>query len=157
MKKYSLVALLLALCLCAGLLSGCGSQAAASAAAPEAAASGEAATEAAGETAEAPADAPADNAAEEADSALEEEPVEEIPEWEYEPIEYPIADGNVTLDYWITWELSPNTIYDDISEHICLKELADATGVNLNVLAQSQAAGDTNTNLMLASGETRPA
>ena len=117
MKKYSLVALLLALCLCAGLLSGCGSQAAASAAAPEAAASGEAASEAAGETAEAPADA----AAEEDDSALEEEPVEEIPEWEYEPIEYPIADGNVTLDYWITWELSPNTIYDDISEHICLK------------------------------------
>ena len=153
MKKYSLVALLLALCLCAGLLSGCGSQAAASAAAPETAASEEAATEAAGETAEAPADAPADNAAEEADSALEEEPVEEIPEWEYEPIEYPIADGNVTLDYWITWELSPNTIYDDISEHICLKELADATGVNLNVLAQSQAAGDTNTNLMLASGD----
>ena len=151
MKKISLLALLIVLCLCMGLLSGCGSQAASSAPASETEASAEAA--ASGETgqeAEATVAAPA----EETGSTLEEEPVEEeTPEWVYEPIEYPIADGNTTLDYWVVYELSPDTKYSDISEHVVIQMLLDATGVKLNVLAQSQAAGQTNTELMIASGD----
>ena len=150
MKKNSLLALLLALCICLGLLAGCGSQAASAGPASEADSSAEAAApETAGETAETEIAAPE----EEIDSALDAEPEEEVPEWEYEPIEYPIADGDVTLDYWIVWELSPDTKYSDISEHVVLQNLLDATGVKLNVLAQSQAAGSTNTDLMIASGD----
>ena len=152
MKKNSLIALLLALCLMLGILSGCGSQAAGSAAAD----SGDsAAVESAADTEEAE-EAPAADVeeapAEEAEEASDVEEEAE-PEWEYEPISYPIADGNVTLDYWIVWELSPDTKYSDISEHVVLQELLDATGVKLNVLAQSQAAGSTNTDLMIASGD----
>ena len=81
------------------------------------------------------------------------EPADGEEGWSYTPISYPLADTPATLDYWITWELSADTMYNDVSEHIALKELEEATGVHLNLLAQSQAAGQTNTNLMIASGE----
>ena len=70
-----------------------------------------------------------------------EEPADGEDGWAYTPISYPLADTPATLDYWIIWELSPTTRYSDVSEHIALKELEDATGVHLNLLAQSQAAG----------------
>ena len=53
------------------------------------------------------------------------------PEWEYTPISYPIADGDVTLDYWIIWELSADTKYSDINEHVVIQELLDATGAHV--------------------------
>lgn len=137
---------LLALVLCLGLLAGCGSDKdAASTAASEAtkteASAAAPVEETTPETSEA---APAE------DASLVEEPVEEG--WEYHAISYPLAEGS-TLDYWLIWELSPDTMYSDISEHVQLKILKEATGVDINILAQSQAAGQTNTDLMIASGD----
>lgn len=148
MKK--LFALLLSAAMALGLLAGCGStaeNAASSAPAPEAAPT--AAQEPAPAPSEAPAEAPAEVPAEE--PSVAEEVAE--PGWVYEPISYPLTEEPVTMDYWLIWELSPDTKYSDVSEHICLKELAEATGIQLNLLAQSQAAGQTNTNLMIASGD----
>lgn len=144
-----LLPLLLSLTMIASVFAGCGSSSASSAPADSAASSAAAPapTEAA---------APADEAAS-ADSAAEstsmEEPADGEDGWAYTPISYPLADTPATLDYWITWELSADTMYNDVSEHIAFKELEEATGVHLNVLAQSQAAGQTNTNLMIASGD----
>ncbi len=150
MKRNVTLARLLAMMLILGLLAGCGSTAASSAAsvaeAPASETSEASVAEAPVEEVEAPAE-PEASVAEEA--AVEEEV---IPEWEYAPISYPIADGEV-LDYWLIWELSPDTIYSDISEHVQLAMLQEATGISLNVLAQSQAAGQTNTDLMIASGD----
>ena len=144
-----LLPLLLSLTMIASVFAGCGSQSASSAPADSAASSAAAPapTEAA-----APAEdtAPADSAAE---PASMEEPADGEDGWAYTPISYPLADTPATLDYWITWELSADTMYNDVSEHIAFKELEEATGVHLNVLAQSQAAGQTNTNLMIASGD----
>ena len=144
-----LLTLLLSLTMIASVFAGCGSQSASSAPADNAAssASAPAPTEAA-----APAEdtVPADSAAE---PASMEEPADGEDGWAYTPISYPLADTPATLDYWITWELSADTMYNDVSEHIAFKELEEATGVHLNVLAQSQAAGQTNTNLMIASGD----
>ncbi len=144
-----LLTLLLSLTMIASVFAGCGSQSASSAPADNAASSAAAPapTEAA-----APAEAaePADSAAE---PASMEEPADGEDGWAYTPISYPLADTPATLDYWITWELSADTMYNDVSEHIAFKELEEATGVHLNVLAQSQAAGQTNTNLMIASGD----
>lgn len=144
-----LLTLLLSLTMIASVFAGCGSQSASSAPADSAASSAAAPapTEAA-----APAEdtAPADSAAE---PASMEEPADGEDGWAYTPISYPLADTPATLDYWITWELSADTMYNDVSEHIAFKELEEATGVHLNVLAQSQAAGQTNTNLMIASGD----
>jgi putative aldouronate transport system substrate-binding protein len=81
----------------------------------------------------------------------EEEEVDDS--WEYTPISYPLVTTPVTMDYWMIWELSSDTIYNDISEHVVLKELAEATGIQLNLLAQSQASGQTTTNLMIVSGD----
>ncbi len=140
---------LLSLTMIASVFAGCGSQPASSASADSAAssASAPAPTEAA---------APAEDTAP-ADSAVEPASTEETADtedgWTYTPISYPLADTPATLDYWITWELSADTMYNDVSEHIAFKELEEATGVHLNVLAQSQAAGQTNTNLMIASGD----
>ena len=140
---------LLSLTMIASVFAGCGSQSASSAPADNAAssASAPAPTEAA---------APAEDTAP-ADSAVEPASTEETADtedgWTYTPISYPLADTPATLDYWITWELSADTMYNDVSEHIAFKELEEATGVHLNVLAQSQAAGQTNTNLMIASGD----
>lgn len=141
MKK--MFARLLALALVLGLLAGCGTAAASSA--PEAVSES---------TAAAPVEQPKEEAPD--TSTLEDSTVEALPEetgWVYEPLSYPLTDTPVTMDYWLTWELSADTMYSDVSEHISLKELADATGIQLNLLAQSQAAGQTNTNLMLASGD----
>lgn len=144
-----LLPLLLSLTMIASVFAGCGSPSASSAPADSAASS--AAAPAPTEPA-APADASAsfDSAAE---PASMEEPADGEDGWAYTPISYPLADTPATLDYWIIWELSPTTRYSDVSEHIALKELEDATGVHLNLLAQSQAAGQTNTNLMIASGD----
>lgn len=143
-----LLPLLLSLAMIASVFAGCGSPSASSAPADSVASS--AAAPAPTEPA-APADESAsfDSAAE---SASMEEPADGEDGWAYTPISYPLADTPATLDYWIIWELSPTTRYSDVSEHIALKELEDATGVHLNLLAQSQAAGQTNTNLMIASG-----
>lgn len=140
-------ACLLAVALVLGLMAGCGAPAeSAASAAPEAAAPQSSVEAPAPEATAAPAEPQAST---EEVSALE----EAEPGWEYTPISYPLTEEPVTLDYWIIWELSPDTKYNDVSEHICLKELADATGIQLNLLAQSQAAGQTNTNLMIASGD----
>ena len=144
-----LLTLLLSLTMIASVFAGCGSSSASSAPADSAASSAAAPapTEAA-----APAEdtEPADSAAE---PASMEEPADGEDGWAYTPISYPLADTPATLDYWIIWELSADTMYNDVSEHIAFKELEEATGVHLNVLAQSQAAGQTNTNLMIASGD----
>ena len=144
-----LLPLLLSLAMIASVFAGCGSPSASSAPADSGASS--AAAPAPTEPA-APADASAsvDSAAA---SASMEEPADGEDGWAYTPISYPLADTPATLDYWITWELSADTMYNDVSEHIALKELEEATGVHLNLLAQSQAAGQTNTNLMIASGD----
>ena len=144
-----LLTLLLSLTMIASVFAGCSSQSASSAPADNAAssASAPAPTE---EAAPAEDTAPADSAAEPAST---EETADAEDGWTYTPISYPLADTPATLDYWIIWELSPSTKYSDVSEHIALKELEDATGVHLNLLAQSQAAGQTNTNLMIASGD----
>lgn len=141
------VALVLALCLCFGMLSGCGSTAKP---ASDAAQTDEA--NAAEDTAEeaAPA-APAADETEAEASAVEEEVVE--PGWEYTPISYPLTEDEVSLDYWIIWELSNDTIYNDVNEHVVIQQLLDATGVRLNIKAQPQATGQTNTDLMIASGD----
>ena len=144
-----LLPLLLSLAMIASVFAGCGSPSASSAPADSAASSAAAPapTEAAAPAVDTE---PADSAAE---SASMEEPADGEDGWAYTPISYPLADTPATLDYWIIWELSPTTRYSDVSEHIALKELEDATGVHLNLLAQSQAAGQTNTNLMIASGD----
>lgn len=144
MKKT--IALILALVLCLGMLAGCGGETANSAAPEE---STQTETSAAAPETEPAVEESVAAPAEEV-SVVEEEPVEEG--WQYHAISYPLAEGS-TLDYWLIWELSPDTMYNDISEHVQLQILKEATGVDLNVLAQSQAAGQTNTDLMIASGD----
>lgn len=145
-----LFAILLSTALLLSLIAGCGSSAQSAASAPTPA------PEEAQSAPETPEPAPAEATEEPEEVSVQEastlEETEE-PGWVYEPISYPLTETPVTLDYWIIWELSPDTRYSDISEHICLKELAEATGIQLNLLAQSQAAGQTNTNLMIASGD----
>lgn len=150
MKKFLSLLLSLTMMLCA--FSGCGNNAASSAAPGSDSTPADAPSETTAEAtpAAAPADAEADSAAEPDSMA---EPADGEEGWSYTPISYPLADTPATLDYWITWELSADTMYNDVSEHIALKELEEATGVHLNLLAQSQAAGQTNTNLMIASGD----
>ncbi len=144
-----LLTMLLSLTMILSAFAGCGSKTESStpAATTDSSAAAPAPTEAA---------APADDATPDI-SAAEPASMEETEEvedgWTYTPISYPLADTPATLDYWITWELSADTMYNDVSEHISLKELEEATGVHLNLLAQSQAAGQTNTNLMIASGD----
>ena len=145
-----LVTTLLSLTMILSAFAGCGSKTESSAPAPDAASSA-AAPAPTEEAAPAPETSAADASAAEPDSMAEPEDSEDG--WSYTPISYPLADTPATLDYWITWELSADTKYNDVSEHIALKELEDATGVHLNLLAQSQAAGQTNTNLMIASGD----
>lgn len=143
MKKNRYFALILALALCLSLLAGCGDTAAETSKTepqPEQ-------TTAQAEVSEVPAAEPETSAQEPASD------MEGDPAWAYTPIVYPLVDDEVTLDYWIIWELSADTMYSDINEHVVLDELAEATGVRLNVLAQSQAAGQTNTDLMIASGD----
>lgn len=137
---------LMALILVLGLLAGCGSG-------TDVASKAESSAPAAADVStEAPADVPAEAETSTPEtSVLEDTP--EVEGWVYEPLSYPLTPTPVTMDYWLTWELSADTVYSDVSEHICLQELADATGIQLNLLAQSQAAGQTNTNLMLASGD----
>ncbi len=152
MKKNRYFALILVLALCIGLLAGCGSQTAESSKTEESTEAQVSTQEsAAEETAETEQAAEPEEATEPAEASAEEEPAE--PEWEYTPISYPLVEDEVTLDYWIIWELSADTMYSDINEHIVIQELADATGVRLNIKAQSQAAGQTNTDLMIASGD----
>ena len=150
MKKFLSLLLSLTMMLCA--FSGCGNNAASSAAPGSDSTPSDAPSETTAEAtpAAAPADAEADSAAEPDSMA---EPADGEEGWSYTPISYPLADTPATLDYWITWELSADTMYNDVSEHIALKELEEATGVHLNLLAQSQAAGQTNTNPMIASGD----
>ena len=151
MKRNCYFALFLVLSLCLSLLAGCGGEtSSASTAAPEQASA----------ISESVPTAEATQAPEE-DSVSDASVVEESgstletggPEWEYTPISYPLTEEETTLDYWVIWELSPDTMYSDISEHVVIQELAEATGVRLNILAQSQAAGQTNTDLMIASGD----
>lgn len=141
-------ALLLALAMMLAAFSGCGNSSSSSA--EDTKASAETSTAAVQETKE---EAPAQEVSAAEDVSVLEDSAAEEDEIEYGTISYPLAGTPITLDYWIIWELSSDTTYNDISEHICLKELAEATGVTLNVLAQSQAAGQTNTNLMIASGD----
>ena len=149
MKKNRYFALLLALCLCLGLLAGCGGETASVAT-----------TESKEETVESTVSAAPETNQDEApemEASVVEEPGSTLesgePEWEYTPISYPLTEQETSLDYWIIWELSPDTIYSDINEHVVIQELAEATGVRLNILAQSQTAGQTNTDLMIASGD----
>ena len=152
---------LLAMLMALAMLTACGSTASSTAAstADSAAETEEAAP--AEETEEAEEAAPAEEAeeaeeaapVEDAASAEEAAPVEEAePEWEYTPISYPICEDE-TLSYWIIWELSDDTVYDDINDHIVIQILKEATGVTLDIQAQTQAAGQTNTDLMIASGD----
>lgn len=145
-----LVTTLLSLTMILSAFAGCGSKTESSAPAPDAASSA-AAPAPSEDTVPAPETSAPDTSAAEPDSIAEPEGGENG--WSYTPISYPLADTPATLDYWITWELSADTMYNDVSEHIALKELEEATGVHLNLLAQSQAAGQTNTNLMIASGD----
>lgn len=144
-----LLTMLLSLTMILSAFAGCGSKTESSA--PAATADSSAVAPAPTEAA-----APADDTAPET-SAVEPASMEESENtedgWAYTPISYPLAETPATLDYWIIWELSADTMYNDVSEHIALKELEEATGVHLNLLAQSQAAGQTNTNLMIASGD----
>ncbi len=149
MKKNRYFALLLALCLCLGLLAGCGGET-----------TSVATTESKEETVESTVSAAPETNQDEApetETSVVEEPGSTLesgePEWEYTPISYPLTEQETSLDYWIIWELSPDTIYSDINEHVVIQELAEATGVRLNILAQSQTAGQTNTDLMIASGD----
>lgn len=143
MKKNCYFSLILVLALCLSMFAGCGNTA-------SEASQAESRTEPAASAPEtaAPEVQETEASAEEPASVLEGDP-----EWTYEPISYPLTEQEVTLDYWIIWELSADTMYSDINEHVVLDELAAATGVRLNVLAQSQAAGQTNTDLMIASGD----
>lgn len=145
-----LVTTLLSLTMILSAFAGCGSKTESSAPAPDAASSA-AAPAPSEDTVPAPETSAPDASAAEPDSIAEPEGDENG--WSYTPISYPLVDTPATLDYWITWELSADTMYNDVSEHIALKELEEATGVHLNLLAQSQAAGQTNTNLMIASGD----
>lgn len=141
MTTKRMLALLLALCMLLALLTGCGSGTASTS---------EATADSTPQESAAPAPVP-----EEAPASAPEASLEETgePDWEYQPISYPLSDTPVTMDYWIIWELSADTIYSDINEHVVLNMLEEATGIRLNVLAQSQAAGQTNTDLMIASGD----
>jgi putative aldouronate transport system substrate-binding protein len=134
-----------------GLLAGCGSTGTSSAATAEASTATSAAEtqEAAASTKE---EAPA-AAEDEVEASVPEEEEEATPGWEYTPISYPLTEDPVTLDYWIIWELSNDTIYNDINEHVVISELQEATGVTLNIKAQPQSTGQTNTDLMIASGD----
>lgn len=149
MKKNRYFALLLALCLCLGLLAGCGGETASVATTESKEETVESTVSAAPETNQDEAPETETSVVEEPGSALE----SGEPEWEYTPISYPLTEQETSLDYWIIWELSPDTIYSDINEHVVIQELAEATGVRLNILAQSQSAGQTNTDLMIASGD----
>lgn len=149
MKKNRYFALLLALCLCLGLLAGCGGETASVATTESKEETVESTVSAAPETNQDEAPETETSVVEEPGSALE----SGEPEWEYTPISYPLTEQETSLDYWIIWELSPDTIYSDINEHVVIQELAEATGVRLNILAQSQTAGQTNTDLMIASGD----
>ena len=143
-----LFAMLLALIMCLSLFAGCGGDAAAESTAESTPAEESAAAPAVEE------ETPAAPAEEEASAPAEVASVQEEaePGWEYTPISYPLADA-VDMDYWIIWEMSPDTVYSDVSEHVQLQYLEEHTGVHLNVKAQSQAAGQTNTDLMIASGD----
>lgn len=149
MKKNRYFALLLALCLCLGLLAGCGGETTSVATTESKEETVESTVSAAPETNQDEAPETETSVVEEPGSALE----SGEPEWEYTPISYPLTEQETSLDYWIIWELSPDTIYSDINEHVVIQELAEATGVRLNILAQSQTAGQTNTDLMIASGD----
>ena len=155
MKKRRYFARLLAILLCLGLLVGCGNSTASATPSSAVNTSAEASTPETVETEEAaPAEAaPAEAEPEPAEASVAEETEPEEPAWEYTPISYPLTEEDVTLDYWIIWELSNDTIYNDINEHVVIGMLKEATGVTLNVMAQSQAAGQTNTDLMIASGD----
>ncbi len=144
MKRNWMLIRMLALVLCLGLLAGCGGAAVSEVSEAPVESAAEVVSEAA------PAEEPAPVEASAAEASVVEEPAE--PGWEYAPISYPIP-GDVALDYWIIWELSPDTIYNDVTEHVQLAYLAEKTGVTLNIKAQSQAAGQTNTDLMIASGD----
>jgi putative aldouronate transport system substrate-binding protein len=154
MKKNRLFALLLALALGMSLLSGCGGGTAATSTTTETSTKEESTDT---QTAAAPEDTTeAEDAQAPAEAAAPEESAEEEdaePAWEYTPISYPLTDQETTLDYWIIWELSNDTIYNDINEHVVIDELAEATGVRLNIKAQPQSTGQTNTDLMIASGD----
>ena len=142
-----LLPLLLSLTMILSAFVGCGNKAETSVSSTDDTASAAAPTESA-----APVDETTSvDSADEADSLADQEAAEDG--WTYTPISYPLTETPVTLDYWIIWELSADTKYNDVSEHICLQELEEATGIHLNLLAQSQAAGQTNTNLMIASGD----
>lgn len=149
MKKNRYFALLLTLCLCLGLLAGCGGETASVATTESKEETVESTVSAAPETNQ--------DEAPETETSVVEQPGSMLesgePEWEYTPISYPLTEQETSLDYWIIWELSPDTIYSDINEHVVIQELAEATGVRLNILAQSQTAGQTNTDLMIASGD----
>ena len=143
MKKNCYFSLILVLALCLSMFAGCGNTASEASRVESKTEQAVSAPETAAPEVQEP-----EASAEEPASALEGDP-----EWTYEPISYPLTEQEVTLDYWIIWELSADTMYSDINEHVVLDELAKATGVRLNVLAQSQAAGQTNTDLMIASGD----
>ncbi len=142
MKNHHYFALILALALMLGMLAGCGGNASSTEVSSST-------SEPSSETQAAPSDTT--EAPVEASITEPEAPVE--PEWEYSPISYPLTTTKTTLDYWLIWELSADTIYSDINEHMVLDVLEEATGVRLNIKAQSQAAGQTNTDLMIASGD----
>ncbi len=149
MKKNRLFAMFLALALCIGMLAGCGSSTGTTA--TSTASEAEEATSAAESTAEEEEAAPAEESEAEEAEASEEEEIDDS--WVYTPISYPLVEEEVVFDYWIIWELSNDTMYSDINEHIVISELAAATGITLNIKAQSQSAGQTNTDLMIASGD----
>ncbi|MDD6023713.1 MAG: extracellular solute-binding protein [Oscillospiraceae bacterium] len=135
---------LLAMLLCFALLAACGGSAAPAASSAEAPAEDVVPDEDISE------DVDEDPTEEETASAVEEEV---LPEWEYTPISYPLTKDEVSLSYWLIWELSNDTMYNDINEHVVIDMLAKATGVRLDIKAQPQATGQTNTDLMIASGD----
>lgn len=150
---------LLILAMLLGLMAGCGGQAAPSAAtAPESASAGEAAPQEAAAQAENPAAEAAPAEAEPAASATEEVPgePEDAPDYR-EPLSYPLADGSVTFTILHNEPaLGPMTGQMNMSTYGDFESIAlgtEAIGVTPEWTSLSAWSGDTQFNLVVASGD----
>ncbi len=144
---------LLAVCLCAALLTGCGSTEPAAAAGESVEAVSAQTEEAAPVAAEEP--APAENAesepsaAEEEASAAEEPAAPEEPEMEFETI-LPAPDGT-ELSMWFIAEA--DGVLEDFNDNAVAKLVEEETNIHVNYNMISMFAGETQFNLMVASGD----
>lgn len=68
-------------------------------------------------------------------------------------IEYPIADGNATLSYWLPWLPMISQYYDTYNDHPAYAYAEEATGVHIDYISCSMEAAQTEFNLMVISGD----